>query len=73
VLATVVDAECQTNELRQDRRATAPDLITSFAAAATTGRIGLLEQVAIDERPLPDRRAMTRLSPSSCERDGSTR
>src|SRR5579872_7430546 len=53
VLVTVVDAESQADELRQDRRTTAPDLDHVGAARATCG-LGLLQQIAVDERALPN-------------------
>src|SRR5690606_14598497 len=53
VLLAVVNAEGHANELRQDRRAAAPDL-DHFAAAGGEGLLGLLEHVAVDKRPLPD-------------------
>src|SRR5215217_373507 len=54
VLLTVVDAEGEADELRQDRGAAAPDLDHLVAAGAARG-LCLLEKVAVDERPLPDR------------------
>src|SRR5947209_4305081 len=53
VLVAVMDAERQPDELRQDRRAAAPD----FDHFRTPGRarvIRLLEQIAVDERALPN-------------------
>ena len=40
-------------ELRQDRAAARPDL-DDLVARGRTGRFGLVQQVAVDERPLPD-------------------
>src|SRR4051812_46299580 len=54
VLLTVVDPEGEAHELRQDRRAPAPDLDHLAAAGAARG-LGLLEEVAVDERTLPNR------------------
>src|SRR6478736_8326266 len=54
MLLTVVDPECEADELRQDRGATAPDL-DALAAARTTGSLGLLEEVAVNKRALPKR------------------
>src|SRR5947209_9626778 len=66
VLVAVVDAEGDADELRQDGRTTAPDL-DDFATRGSARRIGLLEQIAVDERPFPNR-ARHWLSPSSCGR-----
>src|SRR5271157_2129151 len=54
VLVTVVDAEGEPDELRQDGRATAPDLDDVGAAGPARG-VGLLQEIAVDERPFPDR------------------
>src|SRR5262245_62696838 len=54
VLLAVVDAERQADELRQDGRAPAPDP-DHLVAAGRTRRFRLLEQIAVDERALPDR------------------
>src|SRR5260370_42683587 len=54
MLVAVVDAESEADELRQHRRAAAPDLDHLGPAAAARG-IGLLEQIAVDERTLLDR------------------
>src|SRR5919199_642941 len=54
VLLAVVNAEGQADELRQDRGAAAPDLDHLVAAGAARG-VRLLEQVAVDERPFPNR------------------
>src|ERR1700752_640637 len=54
VLLTVVDAEGQTHELRQDRRATAPDL-DDVVTAGRAGGICLLEQRSLDKRAFPPR------------------
>src|SRR5919107_3872858 len=54
VLLTVVDPESEAHELRENRGATAPDL-DDLGAARTTGSLGLLEEVAVDERTLPKR------------------
>src|SRR5215470_6829682 len=53
-LVAVVDAEGQADELRQDRRAPRPHLDDLVAAAAARG-LRLLQQIAIDERALPNR------------------
>src|ERR1700722_15557118 len=54
VLVAVVDAERQTHELRQNRRATAPDL-DDVGATRWARDIRLLEQITVHERTLPDR------------------
>ena len=72
VLLAVVDAEGEADELRQDRGAAAPDLDHLVAAGAARG-LGLLEEVAVDERALPDERVIATALTSSCERGGSTR
>src|SRR5690606_11148575 len=54
VLLAVVDAERDADELRQDGRATRPDL-DHIVAARGLGLLGLLEQIAVDKRPLPNR------------------
>src|SRR5436190_22481957 len=54
VLVAVVDAEYQPDELRQDRRAAAPDLDHLVATSAARG-FRLLEQIAVDERTFPNR------------------
>src|SRR5438552_14261355 len=54
MLLAVVDAEHQADELRQDGRAPAPDLDHLVAAGRARG-LRFLEQIAIDERALPDR------------------
>src|SRR5436305_857400 len=48
----VVDAERQADELRQDRRAAAPDL-DDIVAAGRARSIRLLQQRGLDERALP--------------------
>src|SRR5690606_522529 len=53
VLLAVVDAEGQPHELGQDRGAAAPDLDHLVAAALARG-IGLLQQIPVDERALPN-------------------
>ena len=53
VLVAVVDAEGQADELRHDGRAARPHL-DHFAAAAGARLLGLLEQVTVDERTLPE-------------------
>src|SRR3979411_1920445 len=70
-LAAIVDAEGQSDELRQDGRAARPDPDDLVAARSTRG-VCLVEQIAVDERTLPDgtrhlylplfRRRMIRLS-----------
>src|SRR5262245_13149357 len=54
VLLTVVDAEGQPDELRQDGRAPAPDP-DHLVAARRARRLRLLEQIAVDERTFPNR------------------
>src|SRR3984885_12971460 len=54
VLVAVVDAERQTHELRQNRRATAPDL-DDVGAAGSARDISLLEHITVYERTFPDR------------------
>src|SRR3979409_464361 len=53
MLLAVVDTEHQTDELRQDGRAAAPDLDHVVTAGRARG-ICLLEQRAFDERAFPD-------------------
>src|SRR5690349_18566420 len=50
VLLAIVNAEGEPHELRQDGGAAAPHLDHFVAARAARG-FGLLEQVAVDERP----------------------
>src|SRR5262245_27231638 len=71
VLVAVVDAERQSDELRQDRGAPAPDLDHVMSTRSARG-LRLLEQIAVDERAFPYRARHVVLSPSSCERGGST-
>jgi hypothetical protein len=52
-LVPVVDTEREADELRQDRRAARSDL-DDLVAARRAGFFGLLEEVPIDERALPD-------------------
>src|SRR5258705_948110 len=54
MLLAVVDAERQPDELRQDGRAPAPDPDHLVATRRTRG-FCLLEQIAVDERALPNR------------------
>src|SRR5206468_12783711 len=54
VLVAVVDAERQADELRQDRRATAPDSNHLVPGRCTRG-FCLLEQIPVDERTFPNR------------------
>src|SRR5580704_15710700 len=54
VLVAVVDAEGQPDELRQDRRATAPGLDHVMPARRPRG-LRLLEQIPVDERTFPHR------------------
>src|SRR6185295_13612355 len=54
VLVAVVDAEGQSDELRQDRGAPAPDL-DHFAPSRLLRRLCLLQQIAVDERTFPNR------------------
>src|SRR5215831_17733692 len=53
VLLTVVDAEHEADELRQDGRATTPDLDHVVTAGRACG-IRLLQQRSLDERAFPD-------------------
>src|SRR6202011_5926163 len=53
MLLAVVDTEGETDELRQDRRASAPDL-DDVMTAGRAGGICLLEQRTLDERAFPD-------------------
>ena len=53
MLVAIVNAEGQTDELRQDRGATAPDLDDFITPAGAAG-LCLLEQIAVDERALPE-------------------
>ena len=53
-LVAVVDAEGQADELRQDGRAARPDL-DDLVAARPARLLRLLQQVAVDERTLPNR------------------
>ena len=52
VLAAIVDAESQTNELRQDRGGTGP-VINNLAATAFTNLLRLLEKIAVNKRAFP--------------------
>src|SRR5437764_5185387 len=54
MLVAVMHAEGQANELRQDRRAAAPNL-DHFRTAGRARIIRLFEQIAVDERALPNR------------------
>src|SRR5262249_32199415 len=54
VLLAVVDAEGEPDELRQNGRAPAPDS-DHLVAARRARRLRLLEQIAVDERTLPNR------------------
>src|SRR6266850_4991418 len=54
VLVAVVDAERQSDELRQDGRAPAPDPDHLVAARRARG-FRLLQQIAVDEWTLPNR------------------
>src|SRR5690606_18454146 len=74
VLMTVVDAEGQADELRQDRRAPTPDL--EYFATARARLLGLAQNKAVDERTFPDRTShcqLLRLLTSSCAHDGCAR
>src|SRR4051794_33780180 len=53
-LVAVVDAEGEADELREDGRAPGPRL-DDLVAAAAARLFRLLEEVAVDERALPDR------------------
>ena len=52
MLAAVVNAEGETDELRQDGGATAPHL-DHFATTAFTNLLSLLEKIAVNERTFP--------------------
>src|SRR6185295_10635103 len=54
VLLSVVDPEGQADELRQDRRAPAPDAY-DLVAAGCAHRLRLLQEIAVDKRTFPDR------------------
>src|SRR6056297_153988 len=54
VLVAVVDTEGEADELRQDGRPARPDL-DDVVAARLARLLGLLQDVGVDERPLPDR------------------
>src|SRR5947208_16456681 len=54
VLVAVVDAEQQSDELRQDRRAAAPDPDHLVPARCARG-FCFLEQIPVDERTFPNR------------------
>src|SRR5262245_12434834 len=54
VLLPVVDPEGQTDELRQDRRAPAPDADDLVATRCAHG-LRLLEQITVDKRTFPNR------------------
>src|SRR5947209_1897978 len=54
MLLPVVDTEGQADELRQDRRATAPDL-DHIVTAGRASDIRLFQQRGLDERALPHR------------------
>src|SRR5690606_36608228 len=53
VLVAVMDAEGQAYKLRHDGRAARPDL-DDLVAAVLAALLRLLQQVAVDERALPD-------------------
>src|ERR1700733_2690311 len=53
VLLTVVDAESQADELRQDGRSPRPDADHLVASGRASG-IRLFKQIAVDKRTLPD-------------------
>src|SRR5262245_18067408 len=54
VLLAVVDTEGQADELRQYRRAPAPDA-DDLVAARGAHRLRLLQEIAVDKRTFPDR------------------
>src|SRR5262249_45988930 len=54
VLETVVDAEGQADELRQDGRTPRPDLDDVLAGRAARG-LCLLQHIAVDKRAFPNR------------------
>src|SRR3546814_6273250 len=53
-LLAVVNTERQPDELRHDGRAARPGL-DDLVATRPARRLGLLQQIAVDERTLPDR------------------
>ena len=53
-LVAIVNAEGQSDELRQDGRTTRPGL-DHFAAAGFTDLVGLLQKIAVDKRTFPNR------------------
>src|SRR5229473_653114 len=53
-LVAVIDAKGQADELREDRRAPRPGL-DDLVAPGCARLLGLLQEVAVDERPLPYR------------------
>src|SRR5579862_972536 len=54
VLLAVIDAECQADELRQDRRTPRPDADHLVAGRRARG-IRLFQQIAVDKRTFPNR------------------
>jgi hypothetical protein len=52
-LVAVVDAEGEPDELREDGRAARPRL-DDLVAARAARLLRLLEEIAVDERPLPN-------------------
>jgi hypothetical protein len=72
MLVAVVDAERETDELREDRGATAPDL-DDFDRLAERATSAFFSRYPSTNGPFQSERAMTDLSSSSCGRDGSTR
>jgi hypothetical protein len=57
MLAAIVDAEGEADELRQDGRTARPDL-DDLVAARLAGFFGLLEDVRVDKRTFPTERLM---------------
>jgi len=52
VLGAIIDAERQTDELRQDRGATAPDL-DDFTTPAFAHLLSLREKISVNKRAFP--------------------
>src|SRR5436305_45760 len=53
-LATIVDVEGQADERRQDGRATRPGLDRTCAVASILSHFGLLQEMEVHERTLPN-------------------
>src|SRR5689334_25363702 len=74
VLLTVVDAEIQPDELRQDRRTPTPDP-DHFVTARSARGFRLAQQKTVDKRTLPNRtcHCSRPTAASSCGRAGLRR